>query len=209
MAEAVARLSLLILFFASGTAALIYELVWFHLVSLVVGASSLSIAALLASFMGGMAIGPLVGGLLLQHFWWGSAFLLGVPFMVLLVIVVVLWSGRARSAAASEEALRGRLHDDLTVWVLEGRRLFTTWQERIKALNELKSRLGGMAEEAQRAEIEVRASWTPVLEEGVGLPPHLAAWAELLCTTAGLPPLPAGVVLIPSRRNPPSRTRRR
>ena len=48
---------LLILFFASGTAALIYELVWFHLVTLVVGASSLSIAALLASFMGGMAIG--------------------------------------------------------------------------------------------------------------------------------------------------------
>ncbi|GAA6525434.1 MFS transporter [Intrasporangium sp. DVR] len=38
-------------------------------------------------FMGGMAVGPLVGGLLLQHFWWGSAFLLGVPFMVLLVIV--------------------------------------------------------------------------------------------------------------------------
>ncbi len=38
-------------------------------------------------FMGGMAIGPLVGGLLLQHFWWGSAFLLGVPFMVLLVVV--------------------------------------------------------------------------------------------------------------------------
>jgi DHA2 family multidrug resistance protein-like MFS transporter len=38
-------------------------------------------------FMGGMAIGPLVGGLLLQHFWWGAAFLLGVPFMVLLVVV--------------------------------------------------------------------------------------------------------------------------
>ena len=51
------RIFLLILFFASGTAALIYELVWFHLVTLVVGASSLSIAALLASFMGGMAIG--------------------------------------------------------------------------------------------------------------------------------------------------------
>src|ERR687894_1808674 len=68
---------------------------------------------------------------------------------------------------------------------------------------------GGMAEEAPRAEVEVRASWTPVLEDGVGLPPHLAAWAELLCTTAGLPPLPAGVVLMPSRRNPPSRTRRR
>ena len=38
-------------------------------------------------FMGGMAVGPLVGGILLQHYWWGSAFLLGVPFMVLLLVV--------------------------------------------------------------------------------------------------------------------------
>ena len=52
-----ARLPLLLLFFASGCAALIYELVWFHLVQLVVGASSISMAVLLASFMGGMALG--------------------------------------------------------------------------------------------------------------------------------------------------------
>jgi DHA2 family multidrug resistance protein-like MFS transporter len=38
-------------------------------------------------FMGGMAIGPLVGGALLEQFWWGSAFLLGVPFMALLLVV--------------------------------------------------------------------------------------------------------------------------
>ncbi|GGO69058.1 MFS transporter [Nonomuraea cavernae] len=37
-------------------------------------------------FMVGMALGPLVGGLLLEHFWWGSAFLLGVPFMVVLLL---------------------------------------------------------------------------------------------------------------------------
>ncbi|GAA4224027.1 DHA2 family multidrug resistance protein-like MFS transporter [Streptosporangium album] len=37
-------------------------------------------------FMVGMAIGPLVGGLLLEHFWWGSAFLLGVPFMVAVLV---------------------------------------------------------------------------------------------------------------------------
>ncbi|MGH9384717.1 MAG: fused MFS/spermidine synthase, partial [Vicinamibacterales bacterium] len=48
---------LLLLFFASGCAALIYELVWFHLVQLVVGASSLSMAVILSSFMGGMALG--------------------------------------------------------------------------------------------------------------------------------------------------------
>jgi DHA2 family multidrug resistance protein-like MFS transporter len=39
-----------------------------------------------ACFMGGMTLGPLVGGVLLEHFWWGSAFLLGVPFMVLLIV---------------------------------------------------------------------------------------------------------------------------
>ncbi len=50
-------LRLLILFFFSGCAALIYETVWFYLVQLVVGASSISVAVLLCAFMGGMAIG--------------------------------------------------------------------------------------------------------------------------------------------------------
>ncbi len=68
---------------------------------------------------------------------------------------------------------------------------------------------GGMAENDPRAEVEVRASWTPLLADGDGLGAHLAAWAELLCTTAGLPPLPAGVVPMPSRRGTPSRSTRR
>lgn len=68
---------------------------------------------------------------------------------------------------------------------------------------------GGMAGEPPRAEIEVRASWTPLLGEVGGLSPHLAAWAELLCTLAGLPPLAAGVVMMPSRRKPPNRSSRR
>ena len=39
-----------------------------------------------ACFMGGMLLGPLIGGVLLEHFWWGSVFLLGVPVMVVLLI---------------------------------------------------------------------------------------------------------------------------
>jgi DHA2 family multidrug resistance protein-like MFS transporter len=38
-------------------------------------------------FMIGMAIGPLVGGVMLSAFWWGSVFLLGLPVMGLLLIV--------------------------------------------------------------------------------------------------------------------------
>ncbi len=52
-------LLLLPLFVASGAAALIYEIVWFQLLSLVIGASAVSIAVLLATFMGGMCIGSL------------------------------------------------------------------------------------------------------------------------------------------------------
>jgi DHA2 family multidrug resistance protein-like MFS transporter len=39
----------------------------------------------LTSLMGGAAIGPVVGGVLLAHFWWGSVFLIAVPAMVLLL----------------------------------------------------------------------------------------------------------------------------
>ena len=46
----------------------------------------MAIAVWMASFMGGMTVGPLVGGVLLEQFWWGAAFLLGVPVMVLLLV---------------------------------------------------------------------------------------------------------------------------
>jgi DHA2 family multidrug resistance protein-like MFS transporter len=41
----------------------------------------------IASFSAGGAIGPLIGGLLLQFFWWGSVFLINLPVMVLLLAV--------------------------------------------------------------------------------------------------------------------------
>ncbi|WP_130437083.1 MFS transporter [Streptomyces sp. BK239] len=37
-----------------------------------------------------IAIGPITGGLLLDHFWWGSVFLINVP-IVLLAIALMLW----------------------------------------------------------------------------------------------------------------------
>jgi spermidine synthase len=49
--------ALLLLFVASGCAALIYEVVWFQLLQLVIGSSAVSLAVLLGTFMGGMCIG--------------------------------------------------------------------------------------------------------------------------------------------------------
>ncbi|MEE1926796.1 DUF3000 domain-containing protein [Streptomyces sp. TRM 70351] len=74
---------------------------------------------------------------------------------------------------------------------------------------------GQLATRAPEAEIELRVSWTP--SSALGFPDaaaHLAAWCDLLCQCAGLPPEPAaggegheppggpGVVPLPQRRGP-------
>jgi DHA2 family multidrug resistance protein-like MFS transporter len=46
-----------------------------------------AIAIWINSFVVGGAIGPILGGLFLEHFWWGSVFLLNVPVMGLLLIL--------------------------------------------------------------------------------------------------------------------------
>jgi DHA2 family multidrug resistance protein-like MFS transporter len=50
----------------------------------------LAIAVWAAGFSGGAALGPLVGGFLLEHFWWGSVFLLAVPVLLPLLIAGLL-----------------------------------------------------------------------------------------------------------------------
>jgi len=81
---------------------------------------------------------------------------------------------------------------------------------------------GGLADRPQRTELEIRASWTPHTAAGAAkgasggaadataapnLASHLAAWTELLCQCAGLPPESGdggAVVPLPQRRGPQS-----
>ena len=48
---------------------------------------SLAIGIWGAAASAGMAIGPIVGGVLLESFWWGSVFLINLPVMAVLVVV--------------------------------------------------------------------------------------------------------------------------
>src|SRR5688572_6892623 len=48
---------------------------------------STAIGFWIAAYSAGGAIGPVLGGILLEFFWWGSVFLLGVPVMALLLIL--------------------------------------------------------------------------------------------------------------------------
>lgn len=49
-----------------------------------------AIAIWTAALTGGIAIGPVLSGILLEHFWWGSIFLINLPAMVLLLLLAPL-----------------------------------------------------------------------------------------------------------------------
>ncbi len=51
---------LVLLFIGSGCAALIYEVVWLQMLSLIVGSSAISLGVVLGTFMGGMCVGSLL-----------------------------------------------------------------------------------------------------------------------------------------------------
>ena len=51
------------------------------------GQRTVAIGVWIASFSAGGALGPLLGGVLLEHFWWGSVFLVNVPVMLLLLVL--------------------------------------------------------------------------------------------------------------------------
>ncbi|MEC4019977.1 DUF3000 domain-containing protein [Streptomyces sp. H27-D2] len=70
---------------------------------------------------------------------------------------------------------------------------------------------GGMSDRPPTSRLELRASWTPREPVGGGVPDlgaQLAAWSDLLCQCAGLPPVTVdhgprgGVVPLPQRRGP-------
>lgn len=61
----------------------------------------------------------------------------------------------------------------------------------------LSTGFGELARQGDGAQIEVRASWTP-LENDISS--HVEGWGELLCMLAGLPPASEGVSLLTKRR---------
>ena len=46
-------------------------------------------------------VGPLFGGVLLEHFWWGSVFLVNVPIMILLLVLAPILLPEFRDPAAT------------------------------------------------------------------------------------------------------------
>lgn len=115
------------------------------------------------------------------------------------------WSGRFRivtyvSAAMEREVLGDPLLPSVGwTWLTES---LERHSARYVALAGTVTRtssegFGEMADRVGDGQVEIRASWTP-LPDDFGA--HQAAWADVLCATAGLPPLPDGVVALTRRR---------
>ncbi|GAA4876608.1 MFS transporter [Saccharopolyspora cebuensis] len=77
-----------------------------------------AIAAWTVAFSGGAAAGPILGGLLLEHFWWGSVFLINVPVMVLLLLAVPWLVRESRDPSAARFDLPGAATSLLAVLAL-------------------------------------------------------------------------------------------
>lgn len=64
---------------------------------------------------------------------------------------------------------------------------------------------GDKAGDPTTTELELRASWSPREED---LSRHVAAWCDLMCLAAGIPPLPPGVARLPRTREDPESFRK-
>ena len=98
--------ALLLLFIGSGCAALIYEIVWFQLLQLIIGSSSISLGILLGTFMGGMCLGSLLLSRMVsarQHpLRVYAALELGIGVLALLILVAMPLVGGLYTAWAGE-----------------------------------------------------------------------------------------------------------
>ena len=62
------------------------------------------------------------------------------------------------------------------------------------------SSFGKLAPRSEGSEMEIRASWTPVISSIDDISLHVHAWCNLMSEVAGLPPIPDGVASISSAR---------
>ncbi len=117
-----------------------------------------------------------------------------------------VWNGRFRIVTYIRAQLEADMGNDALLgsvawtWLVEalqnrGARHHSAGGTATRILSESYGMLG---DRPDTIDIELRASWTPDTSD---VQRHLEAWTDMVCTFAGLPPLPAGVAHLPHRRS--------
>jgi len=101
------------LFFVSGAAGLVYEVVWMQMLAVTLGGTAPAVAAVLAAFMGGLALGSALGGRLVDRFGRPLLWYAGLELFIGLYALAFPFIYRAADGlyfAAYEPGAAGVLH---------------------------------------------------------------------------------------------------
>lgn len=174
----------------------------------------LALAIWATGFAAGAALGPVLGGVLLEHAWWGSVFLVNVPVMAALLAVAPMLLPESRTPAPGSLDLLGVALSlpTMVAFVLAVKTLTT---DAPLALAELAVAVAGGVAFVARARARRAAGREPLLDVTLFASPlfRLAALANAttmfaytgllfllaqdLQLVAGLSPLHAGLLLVP------------
>lgn len=175
-----------------------------------------ALAVWATGFAAGAALGPIVGGALLEHFWWGSVFVLNVPVMVLLLVGGRLLLPESRTAAPDRPDLLGAALSLLTMapLALAVKLVGADGPTPAAGLSLLAGLVAGVAFVA-RARSRVRAGLRPLIDLSLfgapvlrysalanattmfGLTGLLFFSAQYLQLVLGRSPMQAGLLLLP------------
>ena len=175
-----------------------------------------AVAIWATGFAAGAALGPIVGGALLEHFWWGSVFLVNVPVMVALLVLVPTVLRESRMPGPARLDLLGVLLSMLVmVPAVLAIKLVAHDGITASAVLSLLVGIGAGVLFVRRARAKLAAGEEPLLDVTLFASPvlRLSALAnaatmfaftgllffaaQYLMLVAGLSPLAAGEVLLP------------
>jgi hypothetical protein len=111
------------------------------------------------------------------------------------------WQGTMRVVTFAQATLETELGEDPMLcdigwsWLTEQLRPCPHTARGGTVTRVLSASYDAMSSRPGTAEIEIRASWSPL---GTDITDHFQAWSAMLCTIAGLPPLPDGVSALPA-----------
>jgi DHA2 family multidrug resistance protein-like MFS transporter len=172
----------------------------------------IAIAVWAATFAGGAALGPVMGGYLLEHFWWGSVFLVNVP------IIIVFLAAATFLVPESRDPRPRRLDVSGIVWSMTAMLPFVYGIKQLAEHGLSAEPLGAMALGAFGGAMFVRrlkTSTHPLIDVGLfsdrvfsgaiganllsmmGYAGFLFFAAQFLQLIVGLSPMAAATVLVP------------
>lgn len=116
-----------------------------------------------------------------------------------------VWGGRFRIVTYLRAQLDPQMGNDQLLasvawtWLVDALKEHNAPHSRAggTATRVLSENFGELAGSRENIDIELRASWTP---DGPDVTSHLEAWVDMVCSFAGLPPLPEGVTAFPGPR---------